>query len=79
MSTIIPQRLLRNDNARVIEAVTAWETFVIARNGEPVAELRVGRQTCITRDAVAALAGAHIRIDRERFRSDVDAVIDPTL
>ncbi len=82
MSTIIPQRVLRNENAKVIEAVAAGETFVITRNGEPVAELRplrAGRQTFITRDAVAALAGAHVRIDRERFRSDVDAAIDPRL
>lgn len=40
MARTIPQRELRNDNAKVIEAVTAGETFIVTRNGEPVAELR---------------------------------------
>ncbi|MCB0903553.1 MAG: type II toxin-antitoxin system prevent-host-death family antitoxin, partial [Actinobacteria bacterium] len=48
MTRTIPQRELRNDNAKVIDAVTAGETFVVTRNGEPVAELRpvrAGRRT----------------------------------
>ena len=60
MAKTIAQRELRNDNAKVIEAVTAGETFVVTRNGEPVAELRpikAGRRTFISRDEVAALAG----------------------
>jgi len=32
MTRTIAQRELRNDNARVIEAVTAGETFVVTRN-----------------------------------------------
>lgn len=35
MAKTITHRELRNDNARVIEAVTAGETFVVTRNGEP--------------------------------------------
>ena len=82
MAKIIAQRELRNDNAKVIEAVTAGETFIVTRNGEPVAELRplrAGRRTFITRDEVAALAKAGVRIDRERFRTDLDDVIDQGL
>jgi prevent-host-death family protein len=78
----IAQRELRNENARVIDAVTAGETFVVTRNGEPVAELRpirAGRRTFISRAEVAALAGANVRIDRERFRADLDEVIDQGL
>lgn len=74
----IPQRELRNENARVIEQVIAGETFVVTRNGEPVAELRpirAGRRTFISRDEVAALAGG-VRIDRHEFRADLDRVID---
>jgi prevent-host-death family protein len=76
---IIPQRELRNDNAKVIEAVRAGETFVVTRNGEPVAELRplrAGRRTFISREEVAALAAADVRIDHKRFRADLDRVID---
>lgn len=80
MAKTIAQRELRNDNAKVIAAVTAGETFVITRNGEPVAELRplrAGRRTFISRDEVAALAATGgVRIDRDPFRTDLDSVID---
>jgi prevent-host-death family protein len=82
MTRTIPQRELRNDNAKVIEAVTAGETFVVTRNGEPVAELRpvrAGRRTFISREEVAALAATRVRIDRQQFRSDLDRVIDQAL
>jgi prevent-host-death family protein len=75
----IAQRELRNENARVIEAVTAGETFVVTRNGEPVAELRplrASRRTFISRDEVALLATARVRIDRDQFRADLDQAID---
>jgi prevent-host-death family protein len=78
----IPQRELRNDNARVIEAVRAGETFVVTRNGEPVAELRPirsARRSFVTRDDVAALATAAVRIDYRRFRADLDEAIDQGL
>ncbi len=82
MTKIIAQRELRNENAKVIEAVTAGETFVVTRNGEPVAELRPlrsGRRTFVSRDEVAALARADVRIDRDQFRADLDDVIDQRL
>lgn len=78
----IAQRELRNDNAKVIEAVVAGESFVVTRNGEPVAELRpvrAGRRTFISRDEVAALTTPALRIDRGRFRDDLDRVIDQRL
>jgi prevent-host-death family protein len=78
----IAQRELRNDNAKVIEAVTAGETFVVTRNGEPVAELRpvkAGRRSFVSRDEVAALATAAVRIDHRHFRADLDRQIDQGL
>jgi prevent-host-death family protein len=82
MARTIAQRELRNENAKVIEAVTAGETFVVTRNGEPVAELRpirAGRRSFISRDQVAALAASAVRIDHRRFRADLDRVIDQGL
>ncbi len=82
MTKIIAQRELRNENAKVIEAVTAGETFVVTRNGEPVAELRplqAGRRTYISREEVAALAVGGVRIDRHQFRTDLDGMIDQDL
>ncbi|HEX7496184.1 MAG TPA: type II toxin-antitoxin system prevent-host-death family antitoxin [Candidatus Limnocylindrales bacterium] len=82
MTKTIAQRELRNENAKVIDAVTAGETFVVTRNGEPVAELRpvqAGRRAFISREEVAALAAVGVRIDRHRFRTDLDQVIDQGL
>ena len=82
MSRTIPQRDLRNENAKVMDAVMAGETFVVTRNGEPVAELRpirAARRTFITREEVASLAGAAVRIDHRRFREDLDRAIDQGL
>ncbi len=82
MAKIIAQRELRNENAKVMEAVTAGETFVVTRNGEPVAELRplrAGRRAFISREEVSVLAAAGVRIDRDGFRSDLDHVIDQGL
>ncbi|MGI8678620.1 MAG: type II toxin-antitoxin system Phd/YefM family antitoxin [Jatrophihabitans sp.] len=82
MTKTIAQRELRNENAKVIEAVAAGETFIITRNGEPVAELRplrAGRRTFVTREEVAELATAGVRIDRHQFRADLDNVIDQGL
>jgi prevent-host-death family protein len=79
MTRTISQRQLRNDTARVIEAVAAGETFVVTRNGDPVAELRpvrTGRRVSVSRDEVAALARAGLRIDRHEFRADLDRLIE---
>lgn len=35
----IPQRQLRNDNAEIMRRVEAGESFVITRNGRPIADL----------------------------------------
>lgn len=79
MAKILAQRELRNDNAKVIEAVIAGESFVVTRNGEPVAELRPyrsARRTMVARSDVLALAAAGVRIDRHQFRADLDQKID---
>jgi prevent-host-death family protein len=78
----IAQRELRNENAKVIEAVTGGESFIVTRNGEPVAELRpfrAGRRTFISREEVHALAATDVRIDRRQFRADLDQVVDQGL
>lgn len=81
MARTIPQRCLRNDNAKVMDAVAEGESFIVTRNGQPVAELRPLRQnrrTFIGRDELADLATG-IRIDSHQFRADLDSSIDQTL
>ena len=82
MARIIPQRELRNENAKLMEAVSKGETFVVTRNGEPVAELRPVqsvRKTFISRDDLTRISGAGVRIDPEQFRRDLDDSIDQHL
>lgn len=82
MPKTIPQRELRNDNARVIEAVAAGESFVVTRNGIPVAELRpirTGRRTAVPKTELAAIAASGPHVDRRRFRADLDRVVDQGL
>ena len=75
----IAQRDLRNDNAKVIDAVTAGETFIITRNGEPVAELRPIRplrRTFVSRKEIDEMAATGVRIDHRQFREDLDSAFD---
>ena len=82
MARTIPQRELRNDNARIIEAVAAGESFVVTRNGVPVAELRPvrpARRTFVPRSELIALAGSGPHLDGRRFRADLDRTVDQGL
>ena len=39
MATVIPQRQLRNNNAEILDRVEGGESFVVTRNGVPVADV----------------------------------------
>ena len=39
MAETISQRELRNDNAEIMRRVEAGESFVVTRNGKPIADL----------------------------------------
>jgi len=78
----IPQRELRNNNAKVIEAVVAGESFLITRNGVPVAEVgpvRTNRRQFVPRNQLVELALNGPHVDLKLFRADLDRVIDPEL
>lgn len=56
---VIAQREVPNDDAETMRRVEAGETFVVTRNGAPVAELRplpAGRRRTVPRDALVAAA-----------------------
>ncbi|HUI03127.1 MAG TPA: type II toxin-antitoxin system prevent-host-death family antitoxin [Acidimicrobiales bacterium] len=82
MARVIPQRALRNDNAKVIDAVAEGESFVITRNGVPVAEIRPvqgARRTRVPRHELLALAASGPHVDAAGFRSDLDRRLDQSL
>jgi prevent-host-death family protein len=82
MPKFIAQRELRNDNARVVEAVAAGESFVVTRNGVPVAELRpiqTGRRTMVPKAELVTIAQSGPRVEWRQFRADLDRVADQAL
>lgn len=78
MSRNITQRELRNDSGAVLREVQAGARFIVTRNGTPVAELRpVPARRFVPRAAIAAAARRAPRVDLQRLRDDLDAVVDP--
>jgi prevent-host-death family protein len=78
MNRVITQRELRNQSGAVLREVEAGRTFVLTRNGTPVAELRPIHPRRFVPRAAIADAGARgaPRVDARQFRADLDAVID---
>lgn len=77
MNRTITQRELRNQSAAVLREVEAGRTFVVTRNGTPVAELMPIRpRRFVPRVTIADAGGRAPRVDARQFRADLDAVID---
>lgn len=81
MARTIAQRELRNDNAKIMDAVAAGEEFVVTRNGTPIARITpiTGKRTFVPLTDLLALIDRSERIDYAQFRADMDAVVDPYL
>ena len=82
MTKTIAQRELRNDNAKVIDEVVAGESFVVTRNGVPVAELRplrALRRTMVPKSSIANFITTGPGIDAKLFRADLDNLINQDL
>jgi prevent-host-death family protein len=73
----LTQRELRNASGEIMRALDRGESFVVTRNGVPVGQLTPLRQRQFVgaEAAVAAFCGAPA-IEPERFRADVDALLD---
>jgi antitoxin (DNA-binding transcriptional repressor) of toxin-antitoxin stability system len=76
MGKTITQRELRNQSGEIMQALDNGEEFVITRNGVIVGELRPARRRFVSRAALLARMVGAPRVDRERFRADVDALVD---
>lgn len=82
MSRTIAQRELRNDNAKVIDEVVAGESFIVTRNGVPVAELlplRALRRTVVSKSCIANFVNTKMDIDAKLFRADLDNLVNQDL
>ena len=77
MSRKITQRELRNDSGRIMRALDKGNAFVVTRNGVPVGELIPIRQRAfVPAEAVQAIFAGAPPIARQRFRRDIDAIVD---
>ncbi|MDQ3708727.1 MAG: type II toxin-antitoxin system prevent-host-death family antitoxin [Actinomycetota bacterium] len=79
MTRTITQRELRNDSGEIMRALDRGEEFVVTRNGVPVGELRPVRRRFVSRAALLAAFRSAPRIDGERFRTDIDELLDPDI
>lgn len=73
----ITQRELRNESGAIMRGVERGESFTITRNGTPIGRLiPLRRRTFVPRDEVMAAFATSVVLDPEKFRSDIDAVLD---
>jgi len=77
MARSITQREFGNSSGEIMRGLDRGESFLVTRNGMPVGELTPvrSRQLVAAGVALAAFAGAP-PVAPDRFRSNVDAVID---
>ena len=77
MGREITQRELRNDSGAIMRGLDRGESFVVTRNGVAVGELvPLHRRRFVSAELVATAFQSAPAIDLERFRADLDAVVD---
>ena len=80
MATTISQRELRNSSGDIMRRLEAGESFIVTRAGKPVGGLGpVRRRSFVSSHLIVDIFRGAPRIDRDRLRSDLDAVADPGL
>lgn len=72
-------RELRNHGGEVIDRVAGGETVTVTRAGKPVAELRPLPRPPLKATALLAHWKHVPAIEPKQFRTDIDAVLDPSL
>ncbi|HZV74049.1 MAG TPA: type II toxin-antitoxin system prevent-host-death family antitoxin [Conexibacter sp.] len=77
MTRELTQRELRNNSGEIMRALDHGDSFVVTRRGVPVGELRpVGRRRTVNMRTLLDAFASLPPIDRDRFRADLDAVVD---
>ena len=77
MARPITQRELRNRSGEIMRGLDRGETFLVTRNGVPVGELVPLRQRAFApAETVLSVFADAPAIELDRFRQDVDAVLD---
>jgi len=72
-------RELRNSGGAVLDRVVHGESFVVTRDGAPVAELSPLRRRSAPAAELIARRRALPAVDPSQLRRDIDDVMDPSL
>ena len=77
----ISQRDLRMRSKDIMDAVENGETFTVTRDGREIAELVPvnNRRRFVLADDFYSASAAAPAVDLDRFRTDLDSLIDPHL
>lgn len=80
MARELTQRELRNESGEVMRQLDRGMSFVVTRNGVPVAELTpLRRHRFVSAEAAAAMFRGAPRVDYEQLRQDLDRVASQDL
>lgn len=77
--TTVTVRELRNSGGAVLERVARGETFVVTRDGDPVAELSPLRRRSASVAELIARRRSLPPVDPAQLRRDIDDVMDASL
>lgn len=73
----ITQRELRNDSGEVMRALDRGDSFVVTRNGVPVAALTPLHELTFSKKSIVLEGFRNApRVDYASFRADIDRYID---
>jgi len=72
-------RDLRNHGGHVLDRVARGEVLTVTKDGSAVAELRPLRRRSLPTAELIARARRAPKVDPERLRHDIDAVLDQSL
>ncbi len=72
-------RDLRNKGGEILKQVESGRSFVVTRDGAPVAELRPLDRQPLSRDVIIERFKRVPLVDTKRLRHDIDSFIDQTI
>jgi prevent-host-death family protein len=77
MDNLITQRQLRNQSGEIMRALDRGQSFIVTRNGVPVAELSpIKQRQFVTRERIGEIFAEAPEVNQETFRADVDRLVD---
>lgn len=75
----ITQREFRNESGKIMREIDGGRSFIVTRNGVPVAELTpLHRRRFLETEKALAVFRIAPPIDGARFREDLEAIADQT-